>query len=231
MRPDGNCRSCMVEIKGERVLAPSCCRKPAAGHGSDERQRARAALAEDDRRAPALRHAGASVYKPDSELEHWRRTLGVGKPRFARARAARGRPLASGDGGQPRRLHPVHALRARLPRGAGQRRHRLRLPRRAFEHRVRPGRSDGRVDLRRVRRMRAGVPDRRARAGARRLPRADRQEGARRCARTAASAARSPTTSRQRDRPRRRAATARPTTSGCASRAASASTTSRIRSA
>ena len=22
----GNCRSCMVEIKGERVLAPSCCR-------------------------------------------------------------------------------------------------------------------------------------------------------------------------------------------------------------
>ena len=26
MRPDGNCRACMVEIKGERVLAPSCCR-------------------------------------------------------------------------------------------------------------------------------------------------------------------------------------------------------------
>src|SRR3990172_7065352 len=31
MRPDGNCRACMVEIKGERVLAPSCCRQPAAG--------------------------------------------------------------------------------------------------------------------------------------------------------------------------------------------------------
>src|SRR5215208_7678217 len=27
----GNCRSCMVEIKGERVLAPSCCRNPANG--------------------------------------------------------------------------------------------------------------------------------------------------------------------------------------------------------
>jgi len=25
-RPDGNCRACMVEIDGERVLAPSCCR-------------------------------------------------------------------------------------------------------------------------------------------------------------------------------------------------------------
>ena len=31
MRPDGNCRACMVEIKGERVLAPSCCRQPAPG--------------------------------------------------------------------------------------------------------------------------------------------------------------------------------------------------------
>src|SRR6266849_1700049 len=28
-RADGNCRACMVEIKGERVLAPSCCRQPA----------------------------------------------------------------------------------------------------------------------------------------------------------------------------------------------------------
>src|SRR5665213_2324940 len=27
----GNCRSCMVEIKGERVLAASCCRVPQAG--------------------------------------------------------------------------------------------------------------------------------------------------------------------------------------------------------
>ena len=27
-RPDGNCRACMVEIEGERVLAASCIRKP-----------------------------------------------------------------------------------------------------------------------------------------------------------------------------------------------------------
>jgi formate dehydrogenase major subunit len=30
-RPDGNCRACMVEIEGERVLAASCVRKPAPG--------------------------------------------------------------------------------------------------------------------------------------------------------------------------------------------------------
>ncbi|HBT41386.1 MAG TPA: hypothetical protein DEB21_04980, partial [Rhodospirillaceae bacterium] len=30
-RPDANCRACMVEIKGERVLAPSCRRQPTEG--------------------------------------------------------------------------------------------------------------------------------------------------------------------------------------------------------
>ncbi len=31
LRPDGNCRACVVEIKGERTLAPSCCRNATAG--------------------------------------------------------------------------------------------------------------------------------------------------------------------------------------------------------
>ncbi len=30
-RPDGNCRACMVEIEGERVLAASCIRQPSQG--------------------------------------------------------------------------------------------------------------------------------------------------------------------------------------------------------
>src|SRR5947209_17572912 len=30
-RPDGNCRACMVEIEGERVLAASCKRTPSIG--------------------------------------------------------------------------------------------------------------------------------------------------------------------------------------------------------
>lgn len=30
-RADGNCRACMVEIDGERVLSPSCCRQPNEG--------------------------------------------------------------------------------------------------------------------------------------------------------------------------------------------------------
>ena len=31
LRVDGNCRACMVEIEGERVLAPACCRQPTEG--------------------------------------------------------------------------------------------------------------------------------------------------------------------------------------------------------
>jgi formate dehydrogenase major subunit len=30
-RPDGNCRACMVEVEGERVLAASCLRKQRHG--------------------------------------------------------------------------------------------------------------------------------------------------------------------------------------------------------
>src|SRR5467141_1185297 len=30
-RPDGNCRVCMVEVEGERVLAASCIRTPTPG--------------------------------------------------------------------------------------------------------------------------------------------------------------------------------------------------------
>src|SRR6476469_3101746 len=30
-RPDGNCRACMVEVEGERVLAASCKRTPGIG--------------------------------------------------------------------------------------------------------------------------------------------------------------------------------------------------------
>ena len=40
-RPDGNCRACMVEIEGERVLAASCIREPAEGMVVTDRNRAR----------------------------------------------------------------------------------------------------------------------------------------------------------------------------------------------
>ncbi|MEO8752511.1 MAG: formate dehydrogenase subunit alpha [Casimicrobiaceae bacterium] len=83
MRADGNCRSCMVEIKGERVLAPSCCRSPAAGMDVQS-DSARALHAQKMIVELLVSDMPDKVYKLDSELEFWRQALGVGKPRFAR---------------------------------------------------------------------------------------------------------------------------------------------------
>ena len=88
----------------------------------------------------------------------------------------------------------------------------------------------GALDLRRLRRMRAGLPDRRADAGdaGRRRQRAHANIPTARStasAPIAASAASSPTTSRTTSSSTSTAATARPTRTGSASRAASASTT------
>ena len=216
MRPDGNCRTCMVEIKGERVLAPSCCRYPEGRDGGHDQQRARPDQPEDVDRA-------AAVGRARDVLHAQLRARSVGEEAATSAsRASRARQQPAEDLSHPamavqsRRLHPVQPLRARLPRRAGQRRHRLRLPRRPLEDRVRPRRSDGRLHLRRLRRVRAGVPDRRADAGAR--SRQDRagQDRSTRSARTAASAASSPTTSRTTRSSTCRARTARRTRAACA---------------
>ncbi len=82
MRPDGNCRACMVEIKGERVLAPSCCRVPTAGMEVSSNS-PRAVHAQKMIVELLAADVPEKLYRPDSELEHWKRTLGVGRPRFA----------------------------------------------------------------------------------------------------------------------------------------------------
>jgi formate dehydrogenase major subunit len=81
MRTDGNCRICVVEIEGERVLAPSCCRAPLAGmkvSSTSERalrsQRLVAELLLSDTPDPP--------HRVDSELSEWATVLGVGAPRF-----------------------------------------------------------------------------------------------------------------------------------------------------
>jgi len=98
MRPDGNCRACMVEIRGERVLAPSCCRAPAPGmEVSSESPRA----VHSQKLVVELLAADMPErsYKPDSEFDHWKRRLGVGRPRFD----ARAQP-------EPDRSHPAMAV-------------------------------------------------------------------------------------------------------------------------
>jgi formate dehydrogenase major subunit len=81
-RPDGNCRACVVEIKGERVLAPSCCRHPAPGM-EVETATERAVASQKMVLELLLSDMPQTQYRPDSELDHWQRKLGIGRPRFA----------------------------------------------------------------------------------------------------------------------------------------------------
>jgi formate dehydrogenase major subunit len=82
MDPAGNCRACMVEINGERVLAPSCCRNPVNGME----------VASDSERAVSAQKMvlellqsdmPETAYTRDNEVDRWARKLAVGKPRFA----------------------------------------------------------------------------------------------------------------------------------------------------
>ncbi|HEY3531843.1 MAG TPA: 2Fe-2S iron-sulfur cluster-binding protein, partial [Casimicrobiaceae bacterium] len=82
-RPDGNCRACMVEIKGERVLAPSCCRKPTPGMEVTSNS-ARAVHSQKTIVELLASDMPDREYKKDSELAYWQNVLGIAAPRFAR---------------------------------------------------------------------------------------------------------------------------------------------------
>jgi formate dehydrogenase major subunit len=78
----GNCRACVVEIAGERTLAPSCCRSAAPGmkvttdsERAVKSQRLVLELLQSD-----MPEAG---YTRHNEVDHWSAKLKIGKPRFA----------------------------------------------------------------------------------------------------------------------------------------------------
>ena len=82
LEPAGNCRACVVEVEGERVLTAACCRQPVAGmQVQTASARARASqrlvleLLQSD--LPPLPH------RRDDEVQAWATKLGVGTPRFA----------------------------------------------------------------------------------------------------------------------------------------------------
>src|SRR5688572_23630784 len=77
----GNCRSCMVEIKGERVLAPSCCRAPAQGMEVNSKSD-RAVASQKLVLELLLSDMPEADYTRHNELDQWAGKLGVGKPRF-----------------------------------------------------------------------------------------------------------------------------------------------------
>ncbi|GAB3460084.1 formate dehydrogenase subunit alpha [Massilia terrae] len=86
MEAVGNCRSCMVEINGERVLAPSCCRHPSQGMKVST-DSPRAVSAQKLVLELLLSDMPETEYTRHNEVDQWAGKLGVGKPRFAPTRA------------------------------------------------------------------------------------------------------------------------------------------------
>jgi formate dehydrogenase major subunit len=88
LEPVGNCRACVVEVGGERVLAPSCCRTPSAGMvvitDSERAVRSQKLVLE-----LLLADMPQTAFTRHNEVDQWAGKLGMGKPRFeARAKVA-----------------------------------------------------------------------------------------------------------------------------------------------
>lgn len=83
-RPDGNCRACVVEVEGERVLAPSCCRQPSEGMkvNSDNERAQHSQKMILELLMSDMPEQGKSPYRNDSELDLWAEKLDVSNPRF-----------------------------------------------------------------------------------------------------------------------------------------------------
>src|SRR3982751_3237432 len=82
-RSDGNCRACVVEIKGERALAPSCCRFPTAGMEVTTNS-PRVLGSQKMVLELLLADMPEEEYTRVNKLRNWAKKLGVGAPRFPR---------------------------------------------------------------------------------------------------------------------------------------------------
>ncbi len=87
LRPQGNCRACVVEVQGERTLSASCCRVVQPGmvvQTETPRVRKAQRLVLELLRADVPRTAAdAAPLKHDNELDQWCDALGVTASRFA----------------------------------------------------------------------------------------------------------------------------------------------------
>src|SRR5215471_13117680 len=99
-RADGNCRACMVEIEGERVLAASCVRKPTPGMkvqtASDRAKFSRKMVLE---LLIGDQPERSAAHDPNSRLWQWADKIGVGDSRFPQHAMA-----------APDRSHPAMAV-------------------------------------------------------------------------------------------------------------------------
>src|SRR6266545_246840 len=99
-RPDGNCRACMVEVEGERVLAASCIRTPTQGMKvKTASERAKASRKMVFELLLSDQPAKPEAHDPVSKFWAWADRMGVSVGRFPKDK----RPA-------PDRSHPAMAV-------------------------------------------------------------------------------------------------------------------------
>src|SRR6478609_2162131 len=82
-RADGNCRACMVEIEGERVLAASCIRKPTEGMKvKATSERAKTARQMVFELLVSDQPDRATSHDPQSKFWSWADRMGIDVARF-----------------------------------------------------------------------------------------------------------------------------------------------------
>jgi formate dehydrogenase major subunit len=82
-RADGNCRACMVEVEGERVLAASCIRKPTPGMKvQTASERAKASRKMVFELLMADQPSREVAHDPDSRFWNWADHVGIDDSRF-----------------------------------------------------------------------------------------------------------------------------------------------------
>src|SRR5258705_7891647 len=80
-RSDGNCRACVVEIKGERALAPSSCRYPTVGMEVTTNS-PRALTSQKMVLELLMSDMGEVPHTKVNKVANWAKKMGIGKPRF-----------------------------------------------------------------------------------------------------------------------------------------------------
>ena len=133
LRADGNCRACVVEIEGERTLAPSCCRAVQPGMkvkaGSERARKSQQMVLElllADLPTEGYKWLDDDAAAPHGELSQWAAQAGVQvRPALQALRRAEPAPGArpAGEGQRPARpAEPPRHRPRRSGRGSPRRR-------------------------------------------------------------------------------------------------------------
>ena len=141
--PVGVCRMCVVDIGGARARRRRACGRARTAWRSRRTPTRSSASARCSRELllvdqPPPEEDPKETTTADNELLVLVHRYGVGQDDLPRGPRARRGLLQPGDRGQPRRLHPLRPLRARVRRHPGQRRDRPLGQGLRDAHRVRP---------------------------------------------------------------------------------------------